>query len=60
MVSPNGFVAFGQNARFVMLVYDVANQFDTSQRVDIPFSTLFAHLPKKSLSLLKLDFRLVS
>ncbi|WP_416991857.1 hypothetical protein, partial [Alistipes putredinis] len=29
-------------------------QFDTSQRVDIPFYTFFAHSPKISLSLSKL------
>lgn len=54
MLSPYRFVAFSQHTRFVMLVYDVTDQLDASQRVDIPFSTLFAHSPKKSLSLSKL------
>ncbi|MFQ6940631.1 MAG: hypothetical protein ACLRSE_11355 [Alistipes finegoldii] len=54
MLSPYRLVALFQYAAFIMFVRNVTNQFDTSQRVDIPFYTFFAHSPKISLSLSKL------
>ncbi len=42
MLSPYRLVALFQYASFIMFVRNVTNQFDTSQRVDIPFYTFFA------------------